>query len=365
MKIDDYLDQQTRRLSQARRRIKNFQVFHFNHIPDAPLMRQEIQPITDACLRFLYTGIPSHLFIFGARGSGKTLSVRYVTELIQRRETATVRYVNARHHNTSFKIISHLLDVRPRGYSLDELWHHFCDRHTGPTILIIDEVDLLNDKDRSKELLYLISRSSQPYMAILLSNNPRFLNTLDGSIRSTLQPELIHFRNYDAGQIHEILRQRSRDGLTPRAQPPDADLARIAALTTKTTNSDVRIAIKALYYLAIGEGNSVQAVFDRARRDLVTDVLRDLHDHNMLTLLAAIRTRECFVKEVYRCYQALSRRNHEEPFSYTYFLSNLYYLQSIGLVGLSSTKVGRSYTNRIALLFDPQLAESTWASRIG
>jgi len=46
---------------------------------------------------------------------------------------------------------------------------------------------------------------------------------------------------------------------------------------------------------------------------------------------------------------------HEEPFSYMHFYSNLSYLQSLGLVVLISTKVQRTYANRIQLTFDPSI----------
>ena len=55
----------------------------------------------------------------------------------------------------------------------------------------------------------------------------------------------------------------------------------------------------------------------------------------------------------------------EEPFSYVYFYSNLSYLQSIGLILLLSTKVGRTYTNRIQPLFDLEPLEAAWQTRFG
>ena len=142
-------------------------------------------------------------------------------------------------------------------------------------------------------------------------------------------------------------------------------LREIAALTAKATNSDVRVAIKTLYYSALEENSCVYRLFERARRDLVTDVLGDLNDRNLMILKAAIDTPEPFVKAVYERYRRLSRELHDEPFSYVYFYTNLSYLQSIGLILLVSTKVGRTYTNRIQLLFDTELFEMVWKMRFG
>jgi Cdc6-like AAA superfamily ATPase len=375
MTLHDYLDRQARRLSRSRARVCDFKVFDFNHLPAEPVMRAEAKPIVDACVRFLHTGIANHLFIFGGRGCGKTLMVRHIGNLL----AADVIYANCRHHNSSFKLLAHWLGARPRGHSMDELWERFCRQHDGPTIIVLDEIDLISDKDRNREILYLISRAERPYMAILLSNNPRFMNTVDQSIRSTLQPELIHFVNYNADQVLGILKDRAEAGIAKHARPTTAELARLAALTVQHTQSDVRIAIKALYYLAVegtmsddalrDEGRvdtaTAEGVFERARRDLVADVLRNLHDRDMLILAAAITVKDAFVKEIYRRYRQMSAGYGEEPFSYPYFLSSLYYLQSIGLIGLMSTKVGRTYTNRVQLLFDPDLAQGVWSARLG
>jgi cell division control protein 6 len=360
MKITDYLTRQARTLEETSRRIKDFRVFDFNHIPDEPLMREEAKPIIDAYLRYLKTGIANHLFVFGSRGSGKTLMIKYIQRLLAEHEKAEILYVNCRQHNTSFKALAHLLGVRPRGCSLDELWRRFSDAHARRLILVLDEVDLLSDKDLHKDILYLLARSPKNYMAVLLSNHPKFLSKLDESIRSSLQPEMVHFKNYDAQQILAILRDRAHRGLH---RFRDVTLAQIAALTTRTTNSDVRVAIKTLYFIALEEPANIEEVFNRARRDLVKDVLADLNERNLLILKAASEAREPFVKEVYSRYCCLSQAENEEPFSYVYFYSSLSYLQSIGLILLLSTKVGRTYTNRIQLLVDPELLDAVGRSR--
>ncbi len=66
--------------------------------------------------------------------------------------------------------------------------------------VILDEVDLLSEKDKTKEILCIyLSRSPAGYMAVLLSNNPRWATTLDESIQSTLQPEAILSALYGRG----------------------------------------------------------------------------------------------------------------------------------------------------------------------
>ena len=71
------------------------------------------------------------------------------------------------------------------------------------------------------------------------------------------------------------------------------------------------------------------------------------------------------VKEVYETYRRLSAQYREEPFSYVYFYSALSYLQSLGLILLTSTKVGRTYTNIINLTFHADVLDALWRLRFG
>jgi len=148
-----------------------------------------------------------------------------------------------------------------------------------------------------------------------------------------------------APEILAILGDRARIGLH---QANEEELAHIAAMTVRTTNSDVRVAIKTLYYVALEEAGNVEEVFSRARRDILKDVLADLNDRNLLILKAAREAPEPFVKEVYVRYRRISRDEGEEPFSYVYFYSSLSYLQSIGLILLLSTKVDRPGCPRLS-----------------
>ena len=362
MDIQKYLSEKRKSLTQSTGRIHDFRVFDFNYIPSKPLMREEAKPIIDAILRYQQTDIPNHALILGTRGSGKSLLAKYLMQIMAKPSQIEFAYANCRQHNTSFKILASLLGVKPRGCSLDELWLRYTGRHNGKIVFILDEIDLMSDKDRQKEILYLISRSPQNYMAILLSNNPKFLTSLDESTQSTLQAEIIHFRSYNAGEIQKILEERARAGLKFL---PKAIIREISALTVRNTNSDVRVAIKTLYFWALEPQVPLQEHFEKARRDILTDVIKDLNDKNLLILRAALSHPQGYVKDIYQGYRRISIQFNEEPFSYVYFYSNLSYLQSLGLILLASTKLGRTYTNRIQLTFDPSVLQAIWQIRFG
>jgi Cdc6-like AAA superfamily ATPase len=362
MDIEHYLSARQKRLDKSKGRIQDFEVFDFNYIPEKPLMREEVKPIIDALLRYQQTGIANNVLILGSRGSGKSVLAKYLMKALSQQGQLDFAYSNCRQHNTSFKILASLLGVRPRGCSLDELWQRFADSRQGKIVFVLDEVDLMSDKDKHKEILYLISRSQNNYMAVLLSNNPKFLNPLDESIKSTLQPEIVHFRSYNAPEIEEILTERAKTGLKFL---PERIIKEIAAMTVKNTNSDVRVAIKTLYLWALEPGVPLKDHFEKARRDIMFDVIKDLNDKNLLILKAALSRQDSYVKDIYETYRRISAQFSEEPFSYVHFYSNLSYLQSLGLILLVSTKVRRTYTNRIQLTFDPGILATIWQMRFG
>jgi len=343
--VQAYLQRRKDELKQQAGIVKDFSVFDFSYIPEQPVMRDESKILIDAILRYDHSGIPKNLAIFGSRGSGKTLMVRYLAKELRGETTLHILYANVRNHNTSFKVLTHLLKVQARGASMDELFERFRQAHPAKTVVVLAEIDLISVKDRQTEILYRLSRSRNNYMVVLLSNSPRLIHVIDPSARSTLQPEIVHFRNYDAEQIFQILLARAQQGLL---RYEEDQLRQIAALTTRNTNSDVRVAIKSLFYISTEPGLAAEQAFDRASKDVVVDVVRDLNDKSLLILESARRTRSGFVKEIYQCYARLSETHGEIPFSYMHFYNNLSYLQSCGLILLVSTKVARTLTTTSA-----------------
>ena len=361
MELTQYLRHRREAVRKEAENIKDYRVFTFNYVPARPIERPEMDQLTRTILKYEQLGIPVNVFIFGSRGCGKTVTVRFLSRLFnQDPGSVKLLYVSARENNTSFKMLAHLLDVTPRGVSLAELFERFRKRFPAKTVLVIDEVDFMSEKDPHREILYLMSRAPENYMLILLANNPKFLSELDSMTRSSLSLVPMHFRNYDAVQIHAILKQRVDAGLKDCS--PEV-LHEISALVVKKTNSDVRAAIKTLYYAATDTSRSLQESFDSARRDLVSDLICDLNYNNVIVLKAILKSRERLVKDVYREYLRVCSEKHEKAFGYTHWYHNLSYLQSIGLILLVSTRVGRTYTNRIEPLFEPSLLKDAYQGR--
>ena len=158
MDVQTYLRTRKEALRNHTGAVKNYTVFDFNYIPDQPLMRDEAKTIIDAILRYAHTKNNKNLAIFGSRGSGKTLMMRYLAQELHGDNTVTILYCNIRNHNTSFKALANLLHVPPRGASLDELFTRFRNTHPGKTVVVLDEIDTMSPKDRTMEILYLLRR---------------------------------------------------------------------------------------------------------------------------------------------------------------------------------------------------------------
>jgi hypothetical protein len=78
-------------------------------------------------------------------------------------------------------------------------------------------------RGEDREILYFLSHSEKPYMVIMLSNTSHIIKQLDAATRNSLQPYPVYFRNYDADQIYQILRDRAENGdgkLTPYEYRP-------------------------------------------------------------------------------------------------------------------------------------------------
>ena len=355
-----YIEQSRAECVRASELLTDFKVFDFSYIPERPLVRPETKRIVDCLVRYHQTGISRNLVVVGPRGCGKTLTFQHLAKTLRTQLGLPVYCSNCRLHNTSFKVLANILKLNPRGYAYSELCERFEQAIPGPAVIVLDESDMLSEKDTRKDILYFLSRSSRRYSVVLLSNNPRYLRNLDESTRSSLQPEFIHFNSYSAQEMFTILKDRAETGLK---EVDDGMLNEIAAMTAKNTNSDARVAIKSLFYCATKEAESVQACFDKAREDVMADVLNNVNEKALLILKAALQESTRLVKAVYQQYMALSRQNREEPYGYTHFYANLGYLASLGLIILVSAKVDRTFTNRVEPLVTAEQVEAVITRR--
>jgi len=208
---------------------KNKRVFQSNFIPEKMFHREEQQnQIASILAPGLKGQKPSHLFIYGKTGTGKTLTVKYViqkmTELAQQRGLSLkIIYINCKLKkvaDTEYRLLVRLSkefgkEIPPTGLPTDEVYNIFysaIDKQPQIIIIILDEIDQLIYKT-GDDLLYNLTRINaeltQSQISLVgISNDIRLMDHIDQRVRSSLSEEELVFPPYNALQIQSILHQR-------------------------------------------------------------------------------------------------------------------------------------------------------------
>ena len=230
-------------------------------IPHREIQIEQIANILGPALR---NELPSNLFIYGKTGTGKTVSIKHVTntmkELGKERGLAIkIIYVNCklkRVADTEYRLISRLIrdlgtDVPSTGLPTDEIYNIFyalVEKEKKTFILILDEIDQLIKK-AGDEIIYNLTRINselkQSKIAMVgISNSLTFTSDLEPRVRSSLSQEELVFPPYNAVQIQDILRNRSFEAFKENALTPGV-IEKCAAYAARE-HGDARRALELL-----------------------------------------------------------------------------------------------------------------------
>ena len=201
-----------------------------SHTPDTiPHRDKEIKQIANILAPILKLQKPSNIFIYGKTGTGKTLTIKYVTktllETINLKDThLKIIYLNCklkRAADTEYRLIAQITRefgkaIPPTGLPTDEVYRLFTqavEEQGQTTLLILDEIDQLIKKT-GDDVLYNLTRMNEELKnsqisLVGLSNDLQFAEHLDPRVRSSLSEEEIIFPPYNALQIQDILKQRA------------------------------------------------------------------------------------------------------------------------------------------------------------
>ncbi len=209
---------------------KNKLVLQSNYTPDNILHREkqinQVAPIIAPCLRLER---PSNLFLYGLTGTGKTLVMSYIkNQLLKKADeqkiTLLMPSINCKLRkvaDTEYRILAELIKklggkVATTGLPTDHLYRKFVeliDIKKQVVIIIFDEIDQAV-KRIGDEFLYNFTRLNTELVSaqisiIGISNDIKFLDSLDPRVKSSLSEEEIFFAPYNALQLQDILRTRS------------------------------------------------------------------------------------------------------------------------------------------------------------
>ena len=272
-----------------------------NYTPETVPHRDiEIENIANVLAPSLLGNKTSNLFIYGATGTGKTLSVQHVANELSKRASETkilrVEYINCKLKkvaDTEYRILAELIrkmggSVPATGLPTDQVYLKFLDileSNEGKLlILILDEIDQAVKKIND-EFLYNLTRlnselNKKQIIIVGISNDLRFLEGLDPRVRSSLSEEEIIFRPYNAVQLQDILRKRAEMAFKLKVVN-EGVIAKCAAYAARE-HGDARRALDLLRVAGeIAERNSeskikiehIDQANDKIEKDKILDVV--------------------------------------------------------------------------------------------
>ena len=233
---------------------------------------------------------PPNMLLYGPAGTGKSLIIGAVTQQIielcqSKGERFGVVDVNCQPINTLDQAVYELVQtvaqdvgtevgVPETGVSTKRKYrrlYKLINEYYDSVIFTLDEIDLLvgrreNDEPAYSKLLYQLSRASNTneiegrVSVAALTNDPKFMEDIDGRAESSFNPRDVYFPDYDATQLREILDNR-RDAF--REDALNDDVIPLVAAFAAQSHGDARKAID----LFRGAGD----LADEQRDEVVTE----------------------------------------------------------------------------------------------
>jgi len=202
-----------------------------NYQPEEiPHREEQIKQIASILAPVLRGEKSSNLFLYGKTGTGKTLSIQYVSDELLKRFARNndfklrIEYLNCKLRkvsDTEYRILAELIkklggDVPDTGLPTEAVYNRFIkiiDSEKQLLVLVLDEIDQAVKKI-SSDFLYNLTRlnselSKTQICVVGISNNLTFLDELDPRVRSSLSEEEIVFPPYNALQLQDILKKRA------------------------------------------------------------------------------------------------------------------------------------------------------------
>lgn len=278
----------------------NKKALQSNFFPNSILHRDEqIEQIANTLAPAIRLEKPSNLFIYGKTGTGKTHTVKYVTDnldVLAKKKNISLKfiYLNCKLKkaaDTEYRLIAQLArefgkTIPPTGLPTDEVYKIFfrsVDEKDQLVILVLDEIDQLVNKV-GDEILYNLTRINTELKhsqlgLVGISNDAKFADLLDPRVRSSLSEEEIVFPPYNALQLQDILRNRSEQAF--KAGVLSMGVVEKCAAYAAREHGDARRALELLRVAGeLAERQSLQKVevkhIDEAEEKIEKDRVLDI-----------------------------------------------------------------------------------------
>lgn len=349
-------------------------VLQSSHAPDTIAHRdKEIEQIAKTLAPILKAERPSNIFVYGKTGTGKTLTVKFITkQLTQKTKEVDGKlkalYINCklkRVADTEYRLIAQLARefgkaVPPTGLPTDEVYKQFIsavESENKIIILILDEIDQLVKKT-GDGILYNLTRLNEELrnsqICLLgISNNLTFAESLDPRVKSSLSEEEVMFPPYNALQIQDILRQRAKGAFIENTLEPGV-IEKCSAYAARE-HGDARRAIDLLRVAGeLAERNNEQKValkhIDDAEKkiehDRVLDLIKTQPKQFQIALYAILATSKgnnagIFTGEIYEVYKKLCYKASLTPLTQRRISDILAEFDMLGIINARVISQGR------------------------
>ena len=236
-----------------------------SYIPeDLPHRDSQIKNIAEKTACALLGDTPPSFLCYGMTGTGKTATIRYVSQKLAQQNSEIKPwwiYINCNIVSTPYRILAHIYNtisrrekIPPTGLPKDIIFKKLLgllDSRIGNSIcfLVLDEIDILVGKKGGNEILYDLTRLNENLdncktSLIGISNKLKFRENLDPRIISSLGEEHIVFPSYDASELRDILIDRAKIAFQEKVLKEEV-IPLCAALAAKD-HGDARKALQLL-----------------------------------------------------------------------------------------------------------------------
>ncbi|MGB9763719.1 MAG: AAA family ATPase, partial [Minisyncoccia bacterium] len=301
------------------------------YIPEKIYVRKELRDVVKYLIQYYKHNIPENMIIYGLKGSGKTVSILHLLETLKKLININYSYVNASRIISTYSLYERLSGEFKSGKSKLELFEALKNKLGNKHVIVIDDVDHMDDYD----FLYDLTRDTK-FSTIILTTNLRWLESVRPDIMSSFFPHEIYFGNYDITEIFTILKYRAEEGLFNYDENIILELSKHIF---EKFESDIRIGIRSLYYLALSnkwKEENVEDALLKSAQELEFKVLRILSTRNLIVLYILLKTHN--IKTAYEIIEKSFKNYKLLSFSRSTFYNTVKLLERMQLISVYQEK---------------------------
>ncbi|MGC8981315.1 MAG: Cdc6/Cdc18 family protein [Thermoplasmata archaeon] len=312
-------------------KFKKIEAFSLEYIPEKIYVREELRDVGKYLIQYYKHGIPENIIIYGLKGSGKTVSILHLLETLKPMVNINYSYINASRIATTYALYEKLAGIFNSGKSKVEIFEILKKKLGNRHIIVIDEVDHMEDYD----FLYDLTRDTK-FSIIILTTNLKWLKSIRPDIMSSFFPHEIYFGNYDIIEIFTILKYRAEEGLFNYDENIILELSKHIF---EKFESDIRIGIRGLYYLALSnkwKEENIEDALLKSAQELEFKVLNSLTTRNLIVLYILLKTHN--IKTAYEIIEKSFKNYKLLSFSRSTFYNTVKLLERMQLISVYQEK---------------------------